>query len=240
MAEKIKNKDIADNIAKIKKKDSYEPFEAGYFHSAPEMEGYLYKIKGPKNPSYLVVNTAKDFKYKREFVKTEGYNFIFYNSPSIDTFVDDIVDYMSDIIKYIKDMFIDNDGNELPRGYFKDENGDIKVDVAEAQLIRKIFKQYTTMQSIRKVASSNRTDYSYVRDVLHDDRYQTMPIKIIPDNDMKKVWQILQANRKNLYQKQDFKQSLKSKKLFNNKDKKAKSKNSNQKETMKATTNIMK
>ena len=71
------------------------------------------------------------------------------------------------------------------------------VDPKEAIIVRKIYKLYTEYGSIRKIASELKSNFSHVRDVLHDYRYEKMKLPIIPSSVLKKARQKMDANRKN-------------------------------------------
>ena len=82
-----------------------------------------------------------------------------------------------------------------------DEDGNIKVNPAEAVTVKKIFKDYPSYKSIRKVAQELRTDYAFVHDILHDARYTRMPIQIVPEVDIRRAYQVMQSNKKNPHTK---------------------------------------
>ena len=85
----------------------------------------------------------------------------------------------------------------IPHGYKLDDTGKIVIDPVEAPLVRKIFKLYTQIASVHQVAKELDTNFSHVRDVLHDYRYEDMPLPIVSKSLLKKARQIMDANRKN-------------------------------------------
>ena len=195
---------IAKEIAKLKNKNQYKQIQKGFFTNLPEIEGFIVEIDVfENNPIFIVINTNEKFKYEKEFVRIENYTFIIINVPDLDSFRLNLTGYLSDIIGYFKEVLQDvkeidiqkDDG--LPLGYDYDDEGNIVINQAEADLARKVFKEYTNLRSIRKVASAVKSSYSVIRDILYDDRYPRMEQKIIPDNYLNRVYQIMRENRKN-------------------------------------------
>lgn len=193
---------IAKNLSKLKDPKNYQEIEAGYFSNRPEISGYLLEFEGFKANAYLIVNTS-DKPYKNPFYSEENYNFIIYNSPSLEEFINKLPEEASSIIKVLQDIQNKgtHTGKQVPYGYEEDEEGKIKLNPQEAMEVKKIFKDYVKYQSIRKVAGAIGKDYTFVHDILHDVRYAKMPIKIVPDTDLKKVMAIIQQNTKNKYRK---------------------------------------
>lgn len=195
---------IAKEIARLKNRREYKKINKGFFTNLPDIEGYIVEIDiFENNPIFIIINTNTSFKYDKEFVLFENYAFIVINVPELDDFRLNLTRYLSDIIKYFKEILSNvkeieiqkDDG--LPFGYDYDENGNIVINQEEADIVRKVFKEYTTLRSIRKVASAVKSSYSVIRDILYDDRYMRMAQKIIPDNYLNRVYQIMRENRKN-------------------------------------------
>ena len=206
MAQETKSKKeiIAVNIAYMQKPESYEEFQAGAFPAVPKMSGYTLRFKEFKQYEvYLVLNTTEGFEYDNPLVEEDKFVIMVINIASLEYFLQNIEQYMQSIMDVLKD--IANKDNvsdrELPYGYVRDEDGNIKVNPAEAVTVKKIFKDYPSYKSIRKVAQELRTDYSFVHDILHDARYTRMPIQIVPEVDIRRAYQVMQSNKKNPHTK---------------------------------------
>lgn len=206
MTEKTKSKKeiVAINIALLQKPESYEEFQAGAFPNLPNMVGYTLRFKGYKKYEvYLVLNIAEGFEYENPLVEENNFVIMVINVSSLDYFLENLQQYTNPIIEVLKEV-ADKDGvsdRELPYGYRRDDDGNIKVNPAEAVIVKKIFKEYPAYKSIRKVAQMIRSDYSFVHDILHDARYSRMPIQIVPEVDIRRAYQVIQANRKNQHTK---------------------------------------
>ena len=195
---------IAVNIAYMQKPESYEEFQAGAFPAVPKMSGYTLRFKEFKQYEvYLVLNTTEGFEYDNPLVEEDKFVIMVINIASLEYFLQNIEQYMQPIMDVLKDI-ADKDNvsdRELPYGYVRDEDGNIKVNPAEAVTVKKIFKDYPSYKSIRKVAQELRTDYSFVPDILHDARYTRMPIQIVPEVDIRRAYQVMQSNKKNPHTK---------------------------------------
>ena len=195
---------IAVNIAYMQKPESYEEFQAGAFPAVPKMSGYTLRFKEFKQYEvYLVLNTTEGFEYDNPLVEEDKFVIMVINIASLEYFLQNIEQYMQPIIDVLKDI-ADKDNvsdRELPYGYTRDEDGNIKVNPAEAVVVKKIFKDYPSYKSIRKVAQELRTDYSFVHDILHDARYTRMPVQIVPEVDIRRAYQVMQSNKKNPHTK---------------------------------------
>lgn len=206
MAQETKSKKeiIAVNIAYMQKPESYEEFQAGAFPAVPKMSGYTLRFKEFKQYEvYLVLNTTEGFEYDNPLVEEDKFVIMVINIASLEYFLQNIEQYMQPIMDVLKDI-ADKDNvsdRELPYGYVRDDDGNIKVNPAEAVTVKKIFKDYPSYKSIRKVAQELRTDYSFVHDILHDARYTRMPIQIVPEVDIRRAYQVMQSNKKNPHTK---------------------------------------
>ena len=206
MAQETKSKKeiIAVNIAYMQKPESYEEFQAGAFPAVPKMSGYTLRFKEFKQYEvYLVLNTTEGFEYDNPLVEEDKFVIMVINIASLEYFLQNIEQYMQPIMDVLKDI-ADKDNvsdRELPYGYVRDEDGNIKVNRAEAVTVKKIFRDYPSYKSIRKVAQELRTDYSFVHDILHDARYTRMPIQIVPEVDIRRAYQVMQSNKKNPHTK---------------------------------------
>lgn len=201
---KSKKSVLAENISYMQKKESYEEFQAGAFPEVPNMSGYTLRFKGYKKYEvYLVLNTTENFQYNNPLVEEDKFVIMVINISSLDYFLENINQYLQPILDVLKEIANKDDvsDRELPYGYVRDEDGAIKVNPAEATVVKKIFKEYPSYKSIRKVAQMIRADYSFVHDILHDARYSRMPISIVPEVDIRRAYQVIQSNRKNKHTK---------------------------------------
>ena len=193
---------FAKDINRLRKPSSYKKFEVGYFTNVPDMGGYIYRFKVEDAKIILIVDTANS-KYKKAYYKKEGWHFLIYKCPSIEQFTKNLADFISDIVDRVNHILDEEAENAdkraagIPHGYKLDENGEIVVDPIEAPKVRKIYKLYTQYDSIRKVADVLKSNFSHVRDVLHDYRYENMALPIISDSVLKKARAMMEKNRKN-------------------------------------------
>lgn len=199
---------LAVNISYIQKPESYEQFEPGAFPNLPNMMGYIIRFKGFKQHEvYLVLNTTEGFQYENPLIEENEFVIMVVNIASLEYFLENIEQYIQPILDVLKEV-ADKDSvsdRELPYGYRRDEDGNIKIHPAEAVIVKKIFKEYPAYKSIRKIAQMIRSDYSFVHDILHDARYTRMPIQIVPEVDIRRAYQVIQANRKNQHTKKKIK-----------------------------------
>lgn len=195
-------KTLANDITRLRKESSYKEFEQGYFTNVPDLGGYLYKFKVDGANIVLIVNTSGS-KYAKSYYHKNSYHFLIFKANSLKEFVDNLYGNISDIIDQVNRILDEEQENAdiraggIPHGYKLDENGEIVVDSREAIIVRKIFKLYTQYGSIRTIARELKTNFSHVRDVLHDYRYEKMKQPIIPNSLLKKVRQLMDTNRKN-------------------------------------------
>jgi hypothetical protein len=101
---------------------------------------------------------------------------------------------------------VDIHGNPVPgvqfskflddsQAYYTDENGELKVDIRAAQEVRKIYDMYIETQSIRDIAAELRTNFSDIREILHDsEEYMQMKNKIVSMAKLKRVAELMAAN----------------------------------------------
>lgn len=201
---------IAHSLSTMKNPNNYKEIDEGFFTNRPKIKGYLLELKGFTAKVFVLVNTSKEDLYDKNLFSEQGYHFLIYNSDSIESFIKQLPEEASNIIKILED--IKNKGTEtgkkLPYGYVEDEEGNIKVEPTEAGEVRSIFKDYINNRSIRKVAKTFKEDYSFIHDILHDARYSKMPIKIVPLVDVKKVNLIIQQNTKNKYRKKKLRRNF--------------------------------
>ena len=62
---------------------------------------------------------------------------------------------------------------------------------------------YIETRSMKKIAKELKTNFSHVRDVLRDDRYDEMQPRIISTSTWKRVEEISKQNQKNVVTKAD-------------------------------------
>ena len=194
---------FAKDLTNLKKTSSYRKFEQGYFKNVPDMGGYMYIFKVTGAKIVLLVDTANS-KYSKTYYHNKGIHFLIYKAPNIDSFVSGLYQNISDLIDMVNRILDQEQSYEdavaggIPHGYKLDDNGKVVVDPVESTKVRKIYKLYSQYGgSIRRIASELNTNFSHVREVLHDYRYEDMPIKIIPEGVLKKVRQMMDKNRKN-------------------------------------------
>lgn len=202
------NNIIATNISLLQNPEYYEEFQAGSFKYLPNMVGYTLKFKKfKKYEVYLVLNTAEGFKYDDPLVEKDNFVIMVINISSLDYFLNNLNNYINPIIDVLKEVADKDDvsDRELPYGYERNEDGEIKVNPSEAIIVKKIFKEYPAYKSIRKIAYMINADYSFVHDILHDSRYARMPIRIVPEVDIKRAFQVIQSNRKNQHSRKKVK-----------------------------------
>ena len=196
-------KTLANDITRLRKEGSYKEFEAGYFRNVPDMTGYIYKFKcGDYSNIYLIIDTSS-CDYSKDYYKKDNYYFLVYKRKSLKQFLSEFFELSSEIMDRVNSILNKDQENAdiraggVPHGYKIDGSGEIVIDPVEAQKVKKIYKLYTQYASIRKVRDVLKTNYSFVREVLHDYRYERLQPRIIPDSIWKKARQMLDKNRKN-------------------------------------------
>lgn len=188
---------LAENLIELFNPSSYKEFSEGFFINKPKMRGYYYIFKNMRDPKFcLIVNTNPDFKYPTSKAKINDYVFIVFNSDSIENFVKTLPDQNFTLLMNTIDSEMNkrNDRN-LPYGYYLDENGDLKVDLKKAMEVRRIFNLYLESKNIREVASVMKTNFSDIRDILHDaQEYMQMQDKIVSPSKLKEVAELMAQN----------------------------------------------
>lgn len=196
-------KTLANDITKLRKESSYKEFSKGYFRNVPDMSGYIYKFRcSDYSKIYLVLDTS-NCDYSKDYYKKDNYYFLVYKASNLKQFLTKFFEISSEILDRVNSI-LDKDqenSNEraggIPHGYKLNKAGEIVVDPIESIQVKKIYKLYTQYGSIRKIASELKTNFSHVRDVLHDYRYERMSPCIIPNSILKKARQLMDKNRKN-------------------------------------------
>jgi hypothetical protein len=129
-------------------------------------------------------------------VKIKDYVFIVFNVPSINEFIENLgTNYFNTIINILDENMNKENTRNLPYGYYYDENGELKINLRKAQQVRKIYNRYIETESVRQIAQEENTNFSFIRDILHDnEEYMQMQQKILPISILKKVNEILASN----------------------------------------------
>ena len=195
-------KTLAKDMVRLKKASSYKEFQPGFFRNVPELGGYIYKFKCPEySKIFLIINTTGG--YKKKYFNKDEYHFLIKEAPSLKDWLAKFFQESSEIMDMVNNILDKDQTNAdireggVPHGYKIDGSGAVVVDAKEAILVKKIYKLYSRYGSIRKIAAELKTNYSHVRDVLHDYRYEHMDQPIIPSSDLKKVRAMMEKNRKN-------------------------------------------
>ena len=194
---------LGSDVIRLRKPSSYKEFSKGYFRNVPDMSGFIYKFKcGEYSNIYLIVDTSNG-SYSKNYYKKDNYYFLIYKASSLDKFLKGFFEISSEILDRVNSILdkeqenADDRAGGVPHGYKLDKSGAIVIDPVESVKVKKIYKLYTQYASIRKVANTLKTNYSFVREVMHDYRYERMQPKIIPDSIWKKARQMMDKNRKN-------------------------------------------
>ena len=196
-------KSLASDITKIRKEESFGYFDKGYFRNVPDMKGYMYEFGCPKYGRIFLIIDTSNSKYTKDYYKKDNFYFLIYKYPSFQAYLNDFFLISSEIMDRVNSILDDEQENAdiraggVPHGYKLNDAGEIVVDPIESIEVRKIYKLYTQYGSIRKIASELKTNFSHIRDVLHDYRYEKMKISIIPKSVLKKARQLMDSNRKN-------------------------------------------
>lgn len=197
-------KSLSTDITRLKKKNEYKEFGTEFFRNVPDMTGYLFKFKNiDEDIKIMLIVDTSNSAYSKEYYTTKNYHFLIYKYPSLDAYLDALYGFISDIIgrvNQILDKFQENKDllkGGVPHGYKLSDTGEIVVDQKEAILVRKIYRLYTRYGSIRQIAAELKSNFSHVRDILHDYRYEKMKQPIIPSSVLKKAREKMDINRKN-------------------------------------------
>lgn len=196
-------KTLSSDLTRLRKSSSYKEFGKGYFRNVPDLEGYIYKFKCSDEPRILLIVDTSNSSYSKSYYKSKGYHFLVYKSPSLEKFLNNFFKISSDMIDLVNSILDKAQENAdiiaggVPHGYKISDDGELVVDPRESIVVRKIYKLYTQYGSIRKIATELKSNFSHVRDVLHDYRYEKMKQPIIPSSVLKKVRDMMDKNRKN-------------------------------------------
>ena len=193
-----KPNELGINLLNIFEPGSYKEFKEGFFVNKPKMSGYYYMFKNTDNPKIcLIVNTSK-FMYPSYMAKIQDFVFVVFNVPSLDEFLNDLADkYFPNFMEIIDNSLEKKSSRNLPYGYYMDENGEIKVDLKQANEVRRIYDMYIDVKSVRQIADKMHTNFSDIRNILHDnEEYAKMQPNIVPLYKLKEVAELMAGNVK--------------------------------------------
>ena len=196
-------KTLANDVTRLRKEGSYKEVKKDYFRNVPDMEGYIYKFKCSEYSNIYLIVDVSNSDYSKDYYKKDNYYFLVYKSGSLKQFLKGFFEISSEILDRVNSILdkdqenADDRAGGIPHGYKLNKAGEIVIDPIEAQKVKKIYKLYTQYASIRKVQAALKSNFSFVRYVLHDYRYERMQPRIIPDSIWKKARQMLDKNRKN-------------------------------------------
>lgn len=200
---------MATIIATLRNKDNYREVSKGFFRRVPSLSGYVYELKKMDLLAdyrvVIIVNTNPDYTYPKEKTEIDNYTFLVYNVNDFDTYrkrATIVATKLSNVIEDLVDR-VREEQEDLPYGYIRDDKGQIQVDSIKADEVRQIYKMYIETRSMKKIAKELKTNFSHVRDVLRDDRYDEMQPRIISTSTWKRVEEISKQNQKNVVTKAD-------------------------------------
>ena len=200
---------MATIIATLRNKDNYREVSKGFFRRVPSLSGYVYELKKMDLLAdyrvVIIVNTNPDYTYPKEKTEIDNYTFLVYNVSDFDTYrkrATIVATKLSNVIEDLVDR-VREEQEDLPYGYVRDDKGQIQVDSIKADEVRQIYKMYIETRSMKKIAKELKTNFSHVRDVLRDDRYDEMQPRIISTSTWKRVEEISKQNQKNVVTKAD-------------------------------------
>lgn len=205
----ITKDEMATIIATLRNKDNYREVSKGFFRRVPSLSGYVYELKKMNLLAdyrvVIIVNTNPDYTYPKEKTEIDNYIFLVYNVDDFDTYrkrATIVATKLSNVIEDLVDR-VREEQEDLPYGYVRDDKGQIQVDSIKADEVRQIYKMYIETRSMKKIAKELKTNFSHVRDVLRDDRYDEMQPRIISTSTWKRVEEISKQNQKNVVTKAD-------------------------------------
>lgn len=191
--------DLAINLLDLFKPSSYKEFKEGFFINKPKMRGYYFIFKNIRKPKFcLLLNTNKDFVYPSNMTKIDEFVYIVFNVSTLEEFLENLTDkYFLPLMDIIDNEIEKKNERNLPYGYYLDENGELKIDLRKANEVRKIYDLYLEVKSAREVASQMNTNFSKIREILHNnEEYMQMREKIVPLSKLREVGELLAGNVK--------------------------------------------
>ncbi len=203
--------ELGVNLINLYNSNSYVKFDKHFFANRPDMTGYFYLFQDMRDPKFCLILNNSGVNYLTRFTKIGDYVYIVFNISSLEEFLENLSDkYLPTILNIISQQMNREDTRNLPYGYYYDENGDLKIDVKKAREVREIYDRYIETQSIRQIADERKTNFSFIRDILHDNElYMQMKQKILSAKIIKDARGILAQNVKGRFRKETFEDKLK-------------------------------
>lgn len=206
-----KQNDIGLNLLNLTEPKSYKEFDEGYFLHQPDMKGYYYIFRNITKPKICLILNLSNINYKTNEVKIKDYIYIVFNIKTIEEYFENFTTTYLPIILDIMDKNVNKKNTRnLPYGYYADEKGQIKIDITKANEVKKIYNRYKETQSVRDIAQEMDTNFSHIRDILHDnEEYMRMKEKILPMTKLKEINMLLAQNVKGTFKKVTTKEKIK-------------------------------
>lgn len=203
--------ELGVNLINLYNDSSYVAFDKHFFANRPDMTGYFFIFQDMRDPKFCLILNTSGINYMSNFAKIGDYVYIVFNISSLEEFLENLSEkYMPHILDTIAQNMSKEDTRNLPYGYYYDENGDLKIDIKKAREVREIYDRYMDIQSIRQIANERKTNFSLIRDILHDNEaYMQMQQKILPTTILKTVNGLLAQNVKGTFRKETFSDKLK-------------------------------
>lgn len=191
-----KPNELGINLLNIFDPSSYKEFQQGFFANKPDMSGYYYIFKNAIKPKICVIVNVSDFKYPSPMAKIQDFVFIIFNVTSMDEYIENLADkYFPNLMEIVNNAVEKRSSRNLPYGYYMDENGEVKVDLRQANEVRKIYDMYIDVKSVRQIANKMHTNFSDIRNILHDnEEYAKMQPSIVPTYKLREVAGLMAGN----------------------------------------------
>jgi len=191
-----KQNDLAINLLNIFEPSSYKQFDEGFLINKPYMKGYYYIFKNITKPKFCLILNTTPQKYPTPMAKIRDYVYIIFNVPSLEEFLENLTDkYFLQLMDTVDNEMQKKNPRNLPYGYYTDENGDVRVDIKKADEVRRIYDMYIELGSVRDIAADLKTNFSHIREILHDnEKYNQMQEKIVSPSKLKKAREIMAGN----------------------------------------------
>ena len=206
-----RREELGINLINLYNPSSYTEFGEGFFVNNPALTGYYYIFQDLKEPKFCLVLNTSDIEYKGIYAKIKNFVYIIFNIESLDQFIENLSqEYMPYILGIISENMNKQDTRKLPYGYYYDENGDLKIDLKKANEVREIYDRYLEVGSVRQIAGEQKTNFSKIREILHDsEAYMQMQQKILPVTIIKQVQELVAQNVKGRFRKETPEDRLK-------------------------------
>ena len=198
-----KQPDLAKNLENLFRETAYVEFGEGEFINQPKMTGYFYIFKNITKPRFCVILNTSNIKYPSNQTRIKDYVFIVFNIKDLQSYLMDLGEvYFPQLLEIVDQNLQKKNERNLPYGYYLDENGELKIDAKKADEVRKIYNRYIEIESVRDIVAEMKSNFSHVRNVLHDNEaYMQMQHKILPMTKLKEVNALLAKNVKGVYKK---------------------------------------